>query len=131
MHRHLSQRAFAAFVLAWFVAIATELPLLHACQLHGPAATAAGEHHGAAANHDGLHAGAQQKPDAGHATCSCMGDCSAGGFSVGLSSPEHRLAVAPARDTHVVSLETDGPRLPAPPFFLPYANGPPGISVLA
>ena len=131
MHRHRGKRAFAAFVLAWFVAVATELPLLHSCEVHGSAGTSAGvEEHGSA-HHGGLHSDSQQTPDDGHATCSCMGDCSAGGISFGLSSTEHRLAVALARDADVALTETGAARIPTPPFLLPYANGPPGISVLA
>jgi hypothetical protein len=127
MHRHWSQRAFAAVLLAWFVAVATELPLLHSCDVHGSAAAAAdshGSHHGA------LHSNAQS-PDADHATCSCLGDCNTGGVSVGLSSPEHRVAVAIVRDEGAAPLASGVARIPAAPFVLPYANGPPGTSVLA
>jgi hypothetical protein len=130
MHRHWSTRAFTAFILAWFLAVATELPLLHSCEVHGSAtASAASEPHGAA-HHSGLHSDSPT-PDADRATCSCMGDCSAGGFSLDLSSPEHRVAVAFARDAGVTPLDTGAARTPAPPFLLPYANGPPGTSALA
>jgi hypothetical protein len=129
MHRHRGTRALAAFILAWFVAVATELPLLHACAVHGTAASASAEQHGPA-HHGALDSNTHETPG-DHAACSCMGDCSAGGFSVGLWSPEHRFSVAPARDAGVVFFEADAARLPAPAFLLPYANGPPGTSVVA
>lgn len=127
MHRHWLERAFAAFVLVWFVVVTTEPAVLHSCPVHGPVAGAAvaAEQHGAG------HSDASRAPDDHHAACTCVGDCSAGGFSVGLLTAEQRLVAATPRNSRAAPTQADLPRITAPPFLLPYANGPPGIRIVA
>jgi hypothetical protein len=127
MHLHWLKRAVAALVLAWFAVVTTEPAALHRCPVHGGgvAAPAPADHHASGHSHP------QQLPGDEHSTCTCVGDCSAGGASAALSSAEQRFTPAPPQTSGRPSIETELPRIPAPAFFLPYANGPPDPLVLA
>jgi hypothetical protein len=127
MPRHWLSRAFAALVLLWFAVVTTEPAALHLCPVHGApaAAGATAEHVGDGHSHHGPSQGGEQT------TCTCIGDCSAGGFSVALSSPAQPLVVVAPESSEGPRLETGRPRIPAAAFLLPYANGPPGDLVLA
>ena len=125
MRDHRLKRAFAALVLLWFVVATTQADTLHRCSLHGTS-PATNEHAGAAG-----HSHHAQAPADDEATCSCVGDCSAGGFSVALARPEHRLVSVALQDGEPQRLDTDAPKLTAAAFLLPYANGPPELRILA
>ena len=125
MRDHRLKRAFAALVLLWFVVATTQADTLHRCSVHG--ASVATTEHGGGAGHS-HHA---EAPADDEATCSCVGDCSAGGFSVAISGAEQRLVTVTLHDTGGSRIDTDAPKIAAPAFFLPYANGPPELRTLA
>ncbi len=110
-------------MLTWFVVVTTEPAALHLCPVHAAPVSTEG--------HAGAHAHQQPSPNGEQAACTCVGDCSAGGFSVALSSAEQRFTAAPPRTSDGPGLEVELPRIPAPAFFLPYANGPPELRSLA
>ena len=123
MIRHWVERAFAAVVLLWFGVVTTEPAALHLCPVHGAPPASAGQH---ASGHS--HS---QHPADGAASCTCVGDCSAGGFSVAFASPQQRLVAATPAGAPVVPMASERPRAGAPAFLLPYANGPPEAPTLA
>src|SRR5687768_9465855 len=125
MRDHRPKRAFAALVLLWFVVATTQAETLHRCSVHG-APVATNEDAGAAG-----HSHHAKGPADDAATCSCVGDCSAGGFSVAMARPEHRLVSVALQDSEPQRIDTNAPKLTAPAFLLPYANGPPELRILA
>ena len=122
MRHHWLKRACTALVLLWFVVATTEPAALHLCPVHGAPASA--EQHAAGHSHSDHTSG-------GQATCTCLGDCSAGNFSLAFASPEERFVAEVPRNDGALPSPLEQPRAVAPDFLLPYANGPPEVHTLA
>jgi hypothetical protein len=123
-------RSFAALFALWFAVSLTEPAALHACAMHGGGAVA-GHHHASAAHASAAH---DQGPSGSHGApkhCTCLGSCTTSNGSAIVPSADTSIgAVATLND--VVELPAFRARVvTAPPFFLPFANGPPAPPVLA
>jgi hypothetical protein len=118
LHRLSALLAAAFFFLAW----GGEAAGLHACPHHGGAPAA----HADAPGHGGHGDGHDEAPAPEHGGCTCASGCpSAGG--VPLPPDEGgaglRVAVVHAGPATFPRAEWAAPTVP--PFFLPYAQGPP------
>lgn len=135
MRRSVSSRLFALVVAAWFAALTTELPALHACPVHDMMASGMQAHmmpaghdheaHMSRGSHD--HQAGHQSPSPGHhdGHCTCLG-CGCCGAVTTLPSALPTLAFAPpiARRAEPAP-ERDAARPAAPQRRLPPAIGPP------
>lgn len=131
MHPHWSSRALAALLLFWFAVITVEPAAFHACPVHCSAAAAeavgAAHVHGANASEGTTHSDSHELPgrDRDHRICTCIGHCSAVGIAGTMPAAPGVLALPTPRQIQVEFPAPDSPVITAPPFFLPYANGPP------
>jgi isopentenyl phosphate kinase len=142
MRRSLVARTFALCFAAWFAISLMEPAALHACPMHGAgafghahvASTHAGAH-GEAEHAASMHSAAApaDAPAQSHTGnfCTCLGSCTASNAAAVL--PVMRASIgsvetyAVARVPHAVRAHI----VTAPPFFLPYANGPPAHAIIA
>jgi hypothetical protein len=129
MHRTWVGRTFAVLFAFWFAFSLAEPAALHSCPQHG-AGVASAHAHGTAAHH--TSATRHNSSDGGAAThCTCLGSCCAS--TVNAAVPGAGVSVetvaAHAIERHVPALRARA--ITAPPFFLPYANGPPVFANLA
>ena len=130
MRRSWSGRLFATLLAFWFAFSLAEPAALHSCPMHGASATSA-HVHGAAAHHA---SGVQHhSSDSDHATkhCTCLGSCCASSANAAVpgTGVSVETVVAHAIERHMPALRARA--ITAPPFFLPYANGPPGLATVA
>lgn len=126
----------------WLAISLAEPAQLHTCAMHGglaigasghsgPHATAS-SHSGAATHHaapapDAAPADSHQDRDSHSNQCSCLGDCSVGKPPVALPGTAARVAAAAAH-ARQAAYDYATPTLVAPPFLLPFSNGPPAVS---
>ena len=114
-------RTFAALFALWFAFSLAEPSALHACPMHGVGAASAHAH--GAVSHHAEHSSSDKQDAAKH--CTCLGSCCAS--SANAAVPATGVSV---ETVATYALERGMPTLraraiTAPPFFLPYANGPP------
>lgn len=119
-------RVFSALLLGWFTVVIGEPVALHACPMHDAAAPA--QTPDVHQSHD-AHAPTHRAPADHHGACTCLGDCSAGSAVSGVPVEPVALANVSWRQSRVVLPPATLAALPSPPFFLPYANGPPGLDI--
>lgn len=117
-------RVLSALLLGWFTVVIGEPAALHSCPMHDAAAPA-----GMADAHQSHDAHAPSAPADHHGSCTCLGDCSAGSAVSGVPAPPVALANAPWYQHQALLPPVTPATLPAPPYFLPYANGPPGLGI--
>ena len=129
MRSSWSGRVFAALFAFWFAFSLAEPAALHSCPMHG--AGAASVHaHGAVAHHaTGIHGSSNSDHAAKH--CTCLGSCCASSANAAVpgAGVSVETVAAYATERHVSALRARA--IAAPPFFLPYANGPPGPATVA
>jgi hypothetical protein len=124
MRRTPLDRVFAAVVLLWFAFITGGPAALHSCPVHDDARAPVG-----AATHD---AHSHQLPDShDHSSCTCLGDCTAGGVAPVVPAARAALAHVTEPQVRAPLPQPDSPALAAPAFLLPCANGPPGARRVA
>ena len=132
-------RPRAALLLLCFAVSIGEGLALHHCPMHdGPVrATEAAAHTAALGDTTAGHVHFEpvsrpqgERGDHGdhgdHGACTCVGQCSLTAGSAGLPGTRVVLAMAAPREAAVDLPPADARPRPAPPYFLPYANGPPG-----
>jgi hypothetical protein len=117
-------RTFAALFALWFAFSLAEPSALHSCPMHGVGAASA-HAHGAVSHHASApnHSSSDNQPAGKH--CTCLGSCCAS--SANAAVPATGVSVE-AVATYVVDrgmFTLRARAVTAPPFFLPYANGPP------
>lgn len=125
MRRSGLERVFAALMLLWFACITGAPASLHSCPVHDPARVPTGDTAHAAHPHQ------SPSPHGDHAACTCLGDCSAGGMAPGIPAVRATLPAVAHTEPRAPLPQPDSPALTAPPFLLPYANGPPGARRVA
>lgn len=131
--------AALTFALTFLVTAGVDALGLHECPHHDPwaaelahdADAATHAHEGADAGHaTGVAAGgdAHDGSHGDHAGCTCVGSCQLGGAAAGVvpSASIDRLPATPVRRAEVPHEALL--LAPHPPFFLPFANAPPGLA---
>jgi hypothetical protein len=117
-------RTFAALFALWFAFSLAEPSALHSCPMHGVGATSA-HAHGAVSHHAAAPEHSSSDNQNAGKRCTCLGSCCAS--SANAAVPATGVSV---ETVATYALERRMPTLRAravttPPFFLPYANGPP------
>ena len=126
MNRRWWERALAAVMAVWLIAVVAEPAFLHSCPMHGGLSLATSASAANHAVHQHASPAEQKSPEKAPAShqCTCLGDC-----GIGTS-----VAVPAAIVAHVAVVTTIAYQLalpaseftPAPPAtLLPFANGPP------
>ena len=123
-------RSFAALFAVWFAVSLAEPAALHACAMHGGGAVA-GHHHAAGPHASAAHDQGQPGTHGAPKHCTCLGSCTTSAGSAIVPSADANIGTV-ATYSAIVALPAFRARIvTAPPFFLPFANGPPAPSVLA
>jgi hypothetical protein len=125
MRRTGLERVFAALMLLWFACITGAPASLHSCPVHDAVRAPGADTTHAAHSHEA------PSPDGDHTACTCLGDCSAGGMAPGIPAARATLSAVAHAEVRAPLPQPDSPRLTAPAFLLPYANGPPGARRVA
>jgi hypothetical protein len=119
MRRSGLERILAALALLWFACITGAPASFHSCPVHDGAR--------GPTRHATHTAHSHEAPTPGdHAACTCVGDCSAGGIVPVVPAGRTTLSGVTRPAPPGPRPQPDSPALSAPPFLLPYANGPPG-----
>ena len=125
-----ARRLVAALCALWLAISIAEPGLLHACPMHGAAATATpvdapaqGRHVHGAADADGTHPHA---PRDGAPLCVCIGDCAAP-TTAGVAAARVTLATVAVVDAADPGLPDHASVHVARALLLPFANGPPTL----
>ena len=126
MRRNLISRVLASVLATWLAICLAEPAQLHTCTMHGGLAvvqTAAGDIHGSVATGHSHHD--EQRSDSQSRQCTCIGDCNAGSFQLGIVAAGISLLTVATTEASAPELVYDSPRVVAPDFLLPFSNGPP------
>ena len=109
-------RALTAIWSFWFAAAFLELPVVHACAVHGAAAGATAEHHA-------HHHGSSSQPNQKGQQCTCLSQCSGSSPAVLATSS---VVVSPSTvEVDRVEHRAVSVIVVARPHARPFANGPP------
>jgi hypothetical protein len=130
MRRSWFGRVFASLFAFWFAISLAEPAALHSCPMHGT--DAANVHaHGAVAHHSS--ASRHSSSDSDHAArhCTCLGSCCASSANAAVPGTSVSVETVAAYSTEPHTPALRARAITAPPFFLPYANGPPGPAAVA
>ena len=115
MRRTVLLRALTAIWSFWFAAAFLELPVVHACAVHGTAAGATAGHH---AHHHGSSQPNQKGPQ-----CTCLSQCSGSSPAV-LATPSVVVSSSTV-EVDRVEHRVLSVIVVARPHAQPFANGPP------
>ena len=124
MRRTWFGRAFSGLFAVWFALSLAGPAVLHSCPVHAGLAIGAASGHSGAAHSHATHGEQGGKQDAHH-SCTCLGDCSAGGGVASLPARSIELVAAVSRPGSVALPPAARTRVTAAPHVLPFANGPP------
>lgn len=117
MRRTVLLRALTAIWSFWFAAAFLELPVVHACAVHGTAAGATAGHH---AHH---HGSSSSQPNQKGPQCTCLSQCSGSSPAVLATSP--LVASTSTIEVDRVEHRALSVILVARAHAQPFANGPP------
>ncbi len=126
------RRLFATLLVGWFGLLSSDLPIVHACAMHGGdgssathATHAAHAHHGAAPDVANDSTSDTSRTDDGATHCQCLGECCAASVSA-IPGPTASFAAT----TYVEAAVPAAPLTRAVTrleHLLPFAIGPPGL----